>query len=630
MKKVLQVENTIKMTNNDKLKLAQNVALVAGTFCTIVALLLLLNYWQVSQNDPIESKVMEVLVERLNEEPNNDGLKTEIRNYDLLARKAYFNSQWQVKTGAYLLLFGAIVLAVALRYFYSLKSKIEEPDKVLENEIASRIIAQKGIIIVGGLVFVLAVIASFATVNYLDRYEVETEAMAEALPAEDEEIEVIDVDQTQEETVQESVTDESETVETEDETEQTAVEEEVAAPQPEPEAQPETSVASSLTINQIKNNHNSFRGPLGQGVIYHENIPTEWDGASGTNILWKSPIPKHGYNSPVVWGDKVFITGADDQSREVYCYNANTGELLWTGVANNIPGSPSSMPRVNEDTGLAAPTVTTDGQRVFAIFATGDVIAFDMDGNRVWAKNLGVPDNHYGHSSSLITWDNKLFIQMDTNSGGRLLALNTATGNPVWDTKRDANISWASPVLAEVDGKYQIILTAVPIVAGYDVETGEELWAVDCMMGEVGPSVGYSDGIVHAANEYATMVAIDIKTQEILWEDNMYLPEASSPLAHDGLLIICTSYGVMVCYDAKTGEEYWEHDVGTTFYSSPMYADGKLFMMDNAGVMRVYEYGKEMNLISENELGETYGTSPAFAEGRIYIRGNENLYCIGN
>ncbi|MGM0620858.1 MAG: PQQ-binding-like beta-propeller repeat protein [Bacteroidota bacterium] len=618
------------MTNNDKLKLAQNVALIAGVFCMAVALLLLLNFWQVSQSDPIESKALEALVERLNQEPNNNELKEEIRNFDLLARKAYFNSQWQVKTGAYLLLFGAIVLAVALRYFYSLKSKIEEPEKVLENEIVSRIIAQKGIIIVGGVVFVLAVIASFATVNYLDHYDVETGAVAESVTTLDEGIEVVDVDQAQEETAQQPVAEESEAPETETSTEQPAAEEETTAQQPETESQTETAVAASLTLDQLKDNHNSFRGPLGQGVIYHENIPVEWDGASGTNILWESPIPKHGYNSPVVWGDKVFIAGADDESREVYCYNANTGELLWTGVANNIQGSPSSMPRVTEDTGLAAPTVTTDGKRVFAIFGTGDVIAFDMDGNRVWAKNLGVPDNHYGHSSSLITWDNKLFIQLDTNNGGRLLAVNTATGDPVWDTKRDANISWASPVLAEVDGKYQIILTAVPIVAGYDVESGDELWAVDCMMGEVGPSVGYSDGIVHAANEYATMVAIDIKTQEILWEDNMYLPEASSPLAHDGLLIICTSYGVMACYDAKSGEMYWEHDVGTTFYSSPMYADGKLFMMDNAGVMRVYEYGKEMNLISENELGETFGTSPAFAEGRIYIRGDENLYCIGN
>jgi outer membrane protein assembly factor BamB len=623
------------MDNNDKLKLAQNVAVISGIFCSVVALLLLLNFWQFSKNDPIESQALEVLVERLKEDPNNDGLKTEIRQYDLLARKAYFNSQWQVKTGAFLLLFGAIVLAFALRVYYSMKARIEEPDKVLENEIASRILAQKGIIIVGAVVFVLAFAASFATVDYLEKYDWETTFAEIPAQAVDEGIEVIDVGETP--VTEGAQVAETKETEVEEKTEDAEIEPSTANLSEEetrqaevPAEKPAAPVSTALTIEQVRQNHNSFRGPLGQGISYHKNIPTEWDGPSGTNILWKSPIPKHGYNSPVVWGNKVFIAGADNQSREVYCFSTTDGKLLWTGKAGTIPGSPSSPPRVTEDTGLAAPTVTTDGQRVYAIFATGDVMAFDMNGNRVWAKNLGVPDNHYGHSSSLLVWNNKLLVQYDTNKGGKVLALNVANGETVWETTRDAKISWASPVLVQVDGKYQVVLTADPIVAGYDVQTGNELWSVECMMGEVGPSVGYADGIVHAANEYATMVAIDIKTQEIIWEDNMFLPEAASPLAHNGLLVIATSYGVLVCYDAKTGEEYWEHDVGKTLYSSPQFADGKIFMMDNDGMMRIYEFGKEMKLIAENELGETHGTTPAFADGRIYIRGEEHLYCIGN
>ena len=622
------------MTNNDKLKLAQNVAIISGIFCTVVALLLLLNYWQVSQSDPIESKALEALVERLNEEPNNEELKQEIRNFDLLARKAYFNSQWQIETGAWLLLLGAVVLAVSLRYYHSLKSKIEEPDKEHENEIVSRIIAQKGVIITGAVVFLLAFVASFITVDHLEHYKVEGVAEAVSVSPEDEGIEVINVSETPQEETTSSPEGGTPPAEAESDPEQEVAQQQTPvsaeADQVEEQVAQETPAASpGLTLQQLKNNHNSFRGPLGQGVVYHENIPTEWDGASGTNILWKSPIPKHGYNSPVIWGDKVFIAGADEASREVYCYNATSGELLWTGVADNIPGSPSSLPRTTEDTGLSAPTVTTDGKRVFAIYATGDVIAFDMNGNRIWAKNLGVPDNHYGHSSSLITWDGKLFIQYDTNKGGRVMALNVSNGEIVWDTQRDSNISWASPVLAQVDGKYQLLLTADPIVAGYNIQNGNEIWAVEAMMGEVGPSVAFSDGVVFAGNEYARLVAIDASSHEILWENDMYLPEAASPLAHDGLLIIATSYGVLVCYDTKTGDQYWEDDVGTTLYSSPVYADGKLFMMDNDGVMRIYDFAKEMNMISENELGETAGTTPAFADGRIYIRGEENLYCIG-
>ena len=185
------------MTNTDKIKLTQNIAVIAGFFSAVVALLLLLNYWQISKTDPIESKALEVLVQRLKQEPNNDGLKAEIRNYDLLARKAYFNSQWQIQTGALMLLFGAIVLAFALRIYYSAKAKIDAPDKVLENEIAGRILAQKGIIIVGAVVFVFAFAASFATVNYLDKFDVQTGLAENTTQPADEGIQIIEVGKVQ-------------------------------------------------------------------------------------------------------------------------------------------------------------------------------------------------------------------------------------------------------------------------------------------------------------------------------------------------------------------------------------------------------------------------------------------------
>ncbi|MBT6006152.1 MAG: PQQ-binding-like beta-propeller repeat protein, partial [Prolixibacteraceae bacterium] len=401
------------MNNTEKLKLSENIAVIAGIFSITVALLLLLNFWQVSKSDPIESKALIALVDRLKQEPNNEELKVEIRNFDLLARKAYFNSQWQVKTGAYLLLFGAIILAFALRVYYSLKAKIEQPDIVLENEIASRILAQKGIIIVGAVVLALAFGASFATVNHLNYYNVESETAGSGEKSVDESIQVIEVGEVPKQvggSTEQNLTSETsgpvqpEIVFVENSVEneaETVVKSEV----------PKLATTGGITLADVQKNHNSFRGPLGQGVVAHKNIPSEWDGATGTNILWKSPIPKHGYNSPVIWGNKVFIAGADDSSREVYCYNRADGKLLWTGVADNISGSPAKPPKVTEDTGLSAPSLTTDGKRVFAIFGTGDVIAFDMNGKRVWAKYLGVPDNHYGHSSSLITWANKLLIQ---------------------------------------------------------------------------------------------------------------------------------------------------------------------------------------------------------------------------
>ncbi|HKL31141.1 MAG TPA: hypothetical protein VJ919_01335, partial [Tangfeifania sp.] len=255
------------MTNNDKLKLAQNVAIISGIFCTVVALLLLLNYWQVSQSDPIESKALEALVERLNDEPNNEELKQEIRNFDLLARKAYFNSQWQIETGAWLLLLGAVVLAISLRYFHSLKSKIEEPDKEHENEIVSRIIAQKGVIITGAVVFVLAFIASFITVDHLEHYKVEGVAEAVSVSPEDEGIEVIDVSETPQEETTPPPEGGTPPAEVESEPEQEVAQQQTPvsaeADQVEEQAAQETPATSpGLTLQQLKNNHNSFRGPL--------------------------------------------------------------------------------------------------------------------------------------------------------------------------------------------------------------------------------------------------------------------------------------------------------------------------------------------------------------------------------
>jgi outer membrane protein assembly factor BamB len=275
--------------------------------------------------------------------------------------------------------------------------------------------------------------------------------------------------------------------------------------------------------------------------------------------------------------------------------------------------------------------MTVDGNAVYAIFATGDIIAFDMEGQRLWARNLGVPDNHYGHSSSLLVWDKKLFIQYDTNKSGRMLALNPSDGKTIWDIRRNNKISWASPVLIRHGEAYQIVTTADPYVAAHDPATGKQLWSVECMMGEVGPSVAYADGIIFAANEYAKLVAIESSgnNAKTIWENDEYLPEAASPVAYQGLLYLATSYGVVACYDGKTGEKYWEHEAGQGFYASPMVADGKVYVIDMGGKMHIFRSGKEKNIIGEPELGEKAFATPAFTDNRIYLRGQKNLYCIG-
>ncbi len=299
------------MDIKDKIKLSQNIAVVSGIFCITVALLLLLNFMQMSKNDPTDSKVIQALVERLKQDPNDDALKMEIRNYDLLARKAYFNSQWQVKTGAYLLLFGAIILAFSLRFYYSLKAKIDEPDTQHENEIASRILAQKGIIIVGAVVLALAFGASLLTVNQLKYYDVGDKLTSANPTPEEEGIQVIEVGKSPESDSDKSLNtgntasanqNENQTADNvenaKDESQATEVKKE----------EPTTAISGSKDVlAEVRKNSGSFRGPLSQGVSFSKNIPTKWDGGAGTNILWKSPIPKKGFNSPIIWGDKIFL-----------------------------------------------------------------------------------------------------------------------------------------------------------------------------------------------------------------------------------------------------------------------------------------------------------------------------------
>ena len=210
-----------------------------------------------------------------------------------------------------------------------------------------------------------------------------------------------------------------------------------------------------------------------------------------------------------------------------------------------------------------------------------------------------------------------------------MLSVNTATGETIWDISRENMIAWSSPILIRVNDQLQVVTSTDPHVAGYDLETGSELWKAEVLMGEVGPSPAFSDGLVFAANEYARLVALKPEPgAPVVWENDEYLPEASSPVAWKGLVYVATSYGVVVCYDALTGEKYWEKEFNNTFFSSPMIAEDKLYVTDLDGVTHIMHADRTGALISEPELGEEVFSVPAFAEGRIYIRGKESLFCI--
>jgi outer membrane protein assembly factor BamB len=648
------------MSKEIQIKLAQNTAIFCAGLAIIVCLLLLLNYFQISSNDPLESESIELLLDRLEENPQDEGLKSEIRNFDLLARKAYFNSQWQIQTGAFILLFTCILMIIAYRYYLSLTAKISIPLINDDNAETERMSSLRWIVVAGSIIICFALFAAFKSNQYLDKYKSTSDPERMINNAGAEEIEIIEItevaelpsddrntevtpENSEEILNQEALTEQKEILEKPDQIQKkTAVEKQKEIiPQ---QSKTDVPISKQDTVSEapkkaelvfpsaatIKQNHNAFRAAFGNGISIHKNIPTSWNASTGDNIQWKIKNPKNGKNSPVIWGDKLFIAGGDKTSRLVFCLDRHSGKMIWQKEVNNIDGSPGQVPKTTDDTGLSAPTITTDGIGVYAIFGTGDLIAFDINGNRLWAKNLGVPDNHYGHSSSLLSWKEKLFVQYDTNKGGKVLALDVRTGEIIWSTKRKSKISWASPILQQINGSYQLVLVSAPEVAGYSINDGKEIWSLDCLMGEVGASAAFGEGLIFASNEYATLVAINpLKNYQIEWESDEYLPEVSSPVVSKGLLFIATSYGVLVCYDAKSGEKYWEYEPGEGFYSSPMVAEDKLYITDMGGTTYIVKVEKEFILISKSTLGEEVVSTPAFANGRIYIRGKNHLYCIG-
>lgn len=606
MKNMNELKQNIMSSENDQKQPGNNrvwilTAVVSGIFAILISVLLIANYLQYKKADPVNMTVMSSLVSRLNDNPADSALRTEIRSLDLLYRKAYFTSQWQIRTGGYLLLAAVALVIISLQVIEYRKKINPRLSSVQEDIIQSqRRKARIWIIAGGGTILAVAVIFAFLGSNDLGKKFSD---------------------------ISNGVTSAQEIKAKSGNTETTIVATQEALPS---ESNPGQSVADTMTQAAAPasgdDNFPNFRGNGGTGIVTKKNIPESWDGPSGINLLWKTAIPLPGYSSPVIWGDKVFVTGADNSRQEVYGIDRNTGKIIWTVKV----GTGNKKPTLSDYTGHAPSTAVTDGSGVYAIFPTGDMIALDMNGKKIWEKDLGLPDNHYGHASSLMMHGGNIILQFDEASSPRIIAINAKTGQTTWSTDHQVSTSWSSPIIINSGNRTELLLLADPGISSFDPVNGRQLWKIDCISGEIGTSLAYSDGIVYGVNENSRLAAVKLGDQpSVLWEENEFLSDIPSPVANEKYLFLATSYGMVICYDAKTGEKYWEHNYENNIYSSPIIINNKVYILDFKGIMHIIKADRTYTLIKESALGENCLCTPAFTNGRIYLRGTDNIYCIG-
>lgn len=548
------------------------VSQIAGGFALIVALTMIFSLVQLKTINPLDNPVLLSIKDQYDKDPGDASKAAMVRAMDLMARKAYFSSRWQVETGSYLLLGGAIIFILCQR----LISDNEKRKPAFPGTKAEPVNIQKNsrryLLVAATVISLTAISASFILRTTLPDPSGRSGFSSKANNNEKE-----------------------------------------SAPKPD------------------KSNYPFFRGQDSRGIAGGSGYPTEWDGISGKNIAWKTEVPQQGKSSPVIWDDKIFITGASGLNCEVYCIDKKTGALLWTGTASGIAGEPAELPKMDQEAGLSVSTVATNGTEICAVFANGNIICFNMEGKQKWAKNIGVPESNYGYSSSLIIYENILIVQYDSRTKNSVIGFDIETGEQKWETIRQGRPVWSSPVLGYFDGKAQVIINGNPNVVSYDALTGNELWSVECMTGDVAPSVAVNSKMVFAVTDYAKLAAIKPGTgASIAWEDNAYTPDVSSPVATDDYLFISTGNGDVACYNAEKGDTIWTHYFQDQFYASPVIADDLIYLIDRSGVMHIIEADSKFKLVAESPLGERVDCTPAFSDKKIYLRGKKYLYCISD
>jgi outer membrane protein assembly factor BamB len=414
----------------------------------------------------------------------------------------------------------------------------------------------------------------------------------------------------------------------------------------------------------------SFRGPFASGVADGQDLPAEWDVASSRNVRWKQALPGVGHSSPIVWGDRIYVTTAvaaeapklvlgdegdtepvDDRgpvSWRLLCLDAKTGEILWDRKA--YQGAPRAKRHVKASQANATPA--TDGKTVVALYGSEGLAAFDREGKPIWRVDLGVldpgllddPKSQWGHASSPVIFEDLAIVQVDRHSGSFLAAYDLATGRPAWKVARAERPVWATPTLHVVDGKPELVVVGGVHVRGYDPRTGQERWRFKDVAEVKTPTPFVSHGLVIFAGGYRgrPLFAIregargDVSVTDdarkgpfLAWRSEPGGPYTTTPVAYGDLLYMVRDEGILGVYEVETGALVYRERTGATHSASPVASDGKIYVPTEEGQIMVLRAGRRFDVIARNEMGETVFATPAIANGTMFVRTHGHLYAIG-
>jgi len=398
-----------------------------------------------------------------------------------------------------------------------------------------------------------------------------------------------------------------------------------------------------------------WRGPSGDGVSNGKGIPTKW--SSTENIAWRIAIPGEGHSSPIVWGDKVFLTSSltEKNRRILLCLDRLSGQTVWQRDVVQSP--PETIHRLNS---RASGTPATDGRQVYVTFMRAEgnrviapnvgserlitpgkiiVAAYNLDGNEKWKTNVGDFVSAHGFNTCPVLFEDLVILNGDHDGDAYLVALDRQSGRERWRTRRENKTrSYVTPIIREINGRTQMILSGSLCVASYDPRNGKRHWIVDGPTEQFVASVVYDGKYVFATGGYPERHTLAIRPDgkgnvtdtHIAWRTTRGAAYVPSPIISGRYLLMVADSGIASCFEARTGKRHWMERLPGGHSPSPVSADGLVYFVSDQGVTTVIRPSETFAVIAKNELGEPVSASPAISQGQIFLRTHQHLYCIGS